>query len=202
MPSVNASIPRAMFLVSGTTFNFMKTSDFFQLGVDMALMANGRKPAELHKIAAVAHRMASPDAVPAKRMVIKSAHDVMTFCGDEFTAPSQHLAILSNMPGWSTHAEDVYNTVVKSCSLAETLEKRAFADTVEGVGSLAKTLGYAGIGAGAGLGTLYWLLARHANQGSADVESKKHQLAYYNRLNAELKDSMQRRYQYAPEAAA
>ena len=191
-----------MCLVRSAISKFMKTNDFFQLGADMALMANGRHPGDLHKIAAVAHRMASPDAAPAKRLVIKSAHDVMTICGGEFTAPAQHLKILHDLPGWSTHAQDVYETVVKSCALAETLEKRAFADTVEGVGSLAKGIGYAGIAGGAGLGALYWMLARHANQGDADVESKKHQLAYYNRLNAELKDSLQRKYQYAPEAAA
>src|ERR1019366_7801433 len=116
-------------------------NDAFQLGVDLALLSNGRLPGELTKIAAVAHRMEHEDAVPAKRLVIKSAHDVMTYCGSEFTAPAQHLKILADMPGWSAHAEDVYSTLVKAAALSECLEKHAFADTVEGAGSLAKTIG-------------------------------------------------------------
>lgn len=165
-------------------------------------MSHGRSPGELTKIAAVAHRMASPDAVPAKRLVVKSAHDVMCFCGDEFSAPAQHLKMIHELPGWSAHAEDVYGTVVKSCAVAECLEKHAFADAAEGIGSLAKGVGYTGVLGGAGLGALYWMLSRHASQGTADVESKKHQLAYYNQLNHELQESMRNKYPYNAEARA
>jgi len=145
--------------------------------------------------------MKREDSAPAKRLLLKSAHDIMVFCGDGHAAPARHLEILSELPGWSRHSEDVYLELVKACALSENLEKQAFAETVEGAGSLAKGLGYAGILGGAGLGSLYWLLSRHATQNEADVEAEKQKLNYYHHLNRELQDSLKRKYRYSNATA-
>jgi hypothetical protein len=168
----------------------------FNLGVALACVSNDMPVGQFTKCAAVAARMQQPDAVPAKRLVIKAAHDVMAFCGEANTAPAHHLRLVANLPGWSAHAEDVYSSVVKSCSIAAMMEKRAFNEAVEGMGSLAKGIGYAGLAAGGGLGSLYWLMSRHATQDEADIEAKKQQRDYYRQLNNELQASLRRKYRY------
>jgi hypothetical protein len=173
----------------------------FDLGVALGCVSNDVPLAAFTKLAAVADRMNQPDAASAKRLVIKAAHDVMTACGDGQSAPANHLAILHGTPGWSAHADEVYSTVVKSCAVVSLMEKRAFNDTIEGLGNVAKGIGYTGLMAGAGLGSLYWMLSRHASQDEADVEGKKQQLQYYKNLNHELNDSLRRKYRYTAAAA-
>jgi len=176
-------------------------NDAFNLGVALECTSRGVSVGSFPKMAGVARAMALPEAAEAKRLVVKTAHDLMALCGDGRTAPAYHLQLLIDTPGWSAHADDVYGTLVKACALCESLEKHAFADAVEGAGNLAKGIGYAGVLGGAGLGSLYWYLSRHATQDDADIEAKKQQVKYYHNLNRELKDSLQRRYQYGGAAA-
>jgi hypothetical protein len=172
-------------------------NEAFNLGVALACVSHNLPMTSFPKLAGVAAKMQSAEAIPAKRLLIKSAHDVMVLCGTGHTAPARHLEILADLPGWSTHAEDVYHDLVKACALSETLEKHAFNEAVEGAGNLAKGIGYAGVLGGAGLGSLYWMLSRHATQNEADVEAKKRQLQYYQHLNHELQDSLRRKYRYS-----
>ena len=175
--------------------------DAFQLGVNLALAARCLPFGSITKMAGVAATMQRPEAADAKRLVIKAAHDLMISCGDGYTAPARHLEILSSMPKWSSHAADVYSTIVQSCMAVQELEKRAFTDAIEGAGALAKGIGYAGVGGGMGLGALYWMLSRHATQDEADIAGKKHQLQYYRGLNKELQDSLRQKYRYEPPVA-
>lgn len=170
------------------------------MGVALECASRRIPLANFVKLAGVAERFDSPDAVPAKRLIIKAAHDLMICCGDEATAPAFHLQLLSEMPKWSSHAEDVCRTVVQTCATVQTLEKRAFEDVLSGAGALGRTIGYTGMAGGAGLGALYWMLSRHATQDEADIEGKKQQAQYYDRLNRDLQDSMRRKYRYSGDA--
>lgn len=174
-------------------------TDAFNLGVALECVSRELDPASFPKMAGVAETMHRPEAIPAKRLFIKAAHDLMSLCGDGHTAPANHLQILDETPGWSAHADDVYSTLVRACALSESLEKHAFSDVTEGAADLAKGIGYTGVLGGAGLGSLYWLLARHATQDAADIEAKKKQLEYYKNLNREMQDSLQRKYKYNSE---
>lgn len=171
-------------------------NEAFQFGIQLECISRGIDPSDFHKYAAVAEVMASKEAAPAKRLLLKAAHDLMVLCGDGTKAAAFHLQQVIELPGWSTHADDVYNTVVQACAANDCLEKHAFNDTVEGLGHVAKGLGYAGVLGGAGMGSLYWLLSRHATQDEKDNEARKQQLNYYNQLNRELQDSLARKYRY------
>ena len=147
-------------------------------------------------IQGMAKRANSPDNGPAGRALIKAAHDVMVACGYENTAPRMHLLLVAEQPAWNPHCQDVMNHVAGVLQVMAPMEKVAFSDVMSGIGTAARGVGYGSIGAGAGLGALYWLLSRHVTQDDADIEAKQQQADYYHSLSRELKDSMDRKYRY------
>lgn len=177
------------------------------LGFAIGAMLRGYSPSDANYIlgkAAVWDR----DGGPAGRLLIKAARDVMIATGRGQTAPAFHLHFLVKSAAWDTHAREVAQHIGQVLSVLKPHEKLAFSirDAI-GAGGLAGRGALLGSAAmGGGLGALYWLLSRHANQDSADIESMQQQVDYYDELGRELEDSMRRKYRYErgeqPEPAA
>jgi len=134
----------------------------------------------------------------AERLLVKAAYDLMVATGREFEAPTYHLRFVAKAAHWSDHCREIAGHVARTLKVLEPMQKQAFSLGDAGGAAMLglRGLGYGSLGLGAGLGSLYWLLSRHANQDDADIESMKHQVHYYNQLSKELNDSMRRKYRY------
>lgn len=181
----------------------MQFDDAKQLGAVMGCLEMDISPDELNAISGCA-QMWDRHGEPAQRLLLKAANDLLCSTGLVFTAPAFHIRTVLETP-WSVHSRELAEDVVRTSMAMEQLDKQASAipQLLETGGSALKGLGYTSLGAGAGLGSLYWMLSRHANQEDADNEAKKHQVEHYERLSRELQDSMRRKYRYTlpPEAA-
>ena len=140
----------------------------------------------------------SEAGAPAARLLVKAARDLMIATGRGGSAPAYHLHFISKSADWNLHCREVANHVASILKVMEdgvkegsTIRNLIGGGTVLGRGAL-----YGALGLGGGLGALYWLLSRHANQDSADMEAMNHQIKYYNQLSHELEDSMRRKYRY------
>jgi len=134
---------------------------------------------------------------PAGRLLLKAARDVLVATGAGQTAPAFHLHFLSKSADWNTHSKEVAAEVVRVLEIFEPHRKEAFVRDLTGAvgtGARGALLGSAALGGG--LGALYWMMSRHANQDSADIEAMQRQVEYYNELSRELQDSMRRKYRY------
>lgn len=147
-------------------------------------------------------KLASADGAAVERLLVKAAHACMFFSDMGHLAPAMHLKLVSDQSHWGPHCEEVATNVSRALSVLEPMHKQAFAEITEGIGAGTKGLGYASLGAGAGLGSLYWLLSRHANQEAANLEASKKQIEYYHQLSRELNHSMRRKYHYDPASQA
>jgi hypothetical protein len=144
-------------------------------GILMACAEAGVSPQSYETVAGMT-KCASADWAPAGRLVIKAAKDAMEATGYGRTAPCIHLRLLcKEAADWSTHHDDVFLHVIRTVKVLEPLCKQAFSDVMSGLGTAGRLGMYLPAGVGAGLGSLYWLLSRHANQDSADTESMAHQ---------------------------
>ena len=56
--------------------------------------------------------------------------------------------------------------------------------------ALLKQIATLGIGAGAGVGSLMWLMNRHTRQDEDDVEAMKAKINYYNNITKEIKNEL------------
>ncbi len=148
----------------------------------------------------LAVKMASTQAAPAGRLLVKAAHACLNFSKLGHTAPAMHLKLVSEQSDWGPHCVEVAAHVSRALSLYEPMHKRAFSGLSDGLGTLGRGVGYGSLGAGAGAGALFWLLSRHANQEAANLEATKNQVDYYHRLSHDLHDSMRRKYQYQDAA--
>lgn len=174
----------------------MSPRDF---GILMAC-AEHQVPAEqFPHITGMAVKMASAEAAPAQRLLVKAAHACLVFCKQAHTAPAFHLSLVAEQPVWNDHCREVAQQVSQTLQVLEPMHKQAFAEVSDGIGAAGRGALYGSVGAGAGVGALYWLLSRHANQEAEDIESKKNQVRYYHNLSRELNDGMRRKYHYDPQ---
>jgi hypothetical protein len=168
-----------------------------ELGVLIGAMEHGYSPDDFDYIksqAAVWDR----EGGPAGRLLIKAARDVMVATGRGQTAPAFHLHFLSKSADWNEHTKEVARDVAEILEIFDPMRKQAFKlPDVVGAGAAAGKGALLGsMALGGGLGSLYWLLSRHANQDSADIEAMQRQVNYYDELGRELEDSMRRKYRY------
>ena len=140
---------------------------------------------------------------PLGRQVAKAAYDMMAQCGRGNTAPANHLLLISKQAAWHPQYQEVITTILDAARAVADLQKQAHTkqavdsgDITGALGSLTKGLGYGSLAAGTGIGSLYWLLSRHASQDDADIESMKRRRDYYQQLTGEMEDSMRRKYRY------
>ena len=173
------------------------------LGIAIGLTEHGYNPRELDYIKA-ANEVWDKDGGPAGRLLLKYAHDVLVATGRGRGAPAFHLHFLTKSAAWDYHAKEMAAHVANVLEVLEPMRKQAMMVAHPfGVPALVETagmLGRAGVmgamGLGGGAGALYWLLSRHANQDTADMEAMKNQTDYYHQLSRELDDSMRRKYRY------
>lgn len=143
------------------------------------------------------------------RPILRVAANLLANTGHAKSAAYFHLKLLNEQP-WSKHASTVLEQVVDAIRATTQETKRAsvlgemltlggnFAGPgAAGLGLAGKSLLYGGVGAGAGLGSLYWLLNRHASEDDAENETKQHQVDYYQRLAREVEETMRRNNDYA-----
>lgn len=173
--------------------------DARNIGTLLGCVEMGIAPSELAICSGLA-RAWDQNGEPAQRLIVKSAHDLMVVTGHGHTAPAIHLRLVVESPEWSPHSREVAEHVVHTLMANDQLEKMASGvpSVISGGGDILKALGYGSLGVGAGLGGLYYLLSRHANQEEADTEAKKHQVDHYDRLARELNESLRRKYRYTP----
>lgn len=146
----------------------------------------------------MAEAMDGEKSASAGRVLVKAAHDLMLATGRQYEAPTFHLRLVIKSAHWNQHCQDIADHVTRVLKLLEPMQKQAFGagDATALLGGGARGALYGSMGLGGGLGALYWLLSRHANQDESDAESMQHQLHYYNSLSRELSDSMRRKYDY------
>jgi len=139
------------------------------------------------------------DGEPVRRMVLKAAADCMHAFGAPGHPATWHAHFAAKSAVWTQHHAGLYDTVVRTCRLHDGLHKQAFADAAAAAGLAGKGIGYGALLGGAGLGSLYWLLSRHASQDAAEVEAMKQQEEYYRRLGHQLQGSLANEYRYDRE---
>lgn len=144
----------------------------------------------------------SADGEPVQRLVLKAASDCMRRFGAPGHPATWHAHFAAKSAVWTPHHRSIYDTVVRTCRMFDGLHKQAFADAASAVGLAGKGIGYGALLGGAGLGSLYWLLSRHASQDAAEVEAMKQQEEYYRRLGHQLQGSLDNEYRYDREREA
>jgi len=168
-----------------------------ELGILIGAMERGYNPADMDYIKAQAE-VWDREGGPAGRLLIKAARDVMVATGRGHTAPAFHLHFLSKSADWNEHAKEVALNVAQILEIFDPMRKQAF--NLRDVGSAGLAAGKGALlgsmALGGGLGALYWMLSRHANQDTADIEAMQRQVDYYDELGRELEDSMRRKYRY------
>ena len=169
-----------------------------KLGKYIGFVEMGISPAYENFCEGVSDLWDSEEGAPAARLMIKGARDLLIATGRGQTAPAFHLHFISKSADWNTHCREVADHVASVFKFMDdfTKEGSAVRDLLGGGTFLGRGAMYGAMGLGGGLGALYWLLSRHANQDSADMEAKEHQIKYYNQLSRELEDSMRRKYRY------
>ena len=167
-------------------------------GKYIACVEAGIAPHVLPQMEGAAAVLQGEKMASAGRLIAKAAYDVMQVCGRGNEAPAFHLRFIAKSADWNTHYQEVVDHVVRTLKVLEPLQKQAsiVPDVVSGLGLAGRTALYGSLGAGAGLGSLYWLLSRHANQDDSDIEAMNRQVHYYDQLSKELSDSMKRKYHY------
>lgn len=158
----------------------------------------GVMPESFHIVEGIASGMDGAKSASAGRLVVKAARDVLVATGRGYSAPSFHLYFVAKSADWNRHCQDVTDHVVRVLKVLEPMQKQAFTvpDAIGAAGLAGRGALYTSLGLGGGLGTLYWLLNRHATQDDSDAESMKHQIHYYHQLSNELDDSLRRKYHY------
>jgi hypothetical protein len=168
-----------------------------QVGLLLGCSEAGVAPDSLPYLEGFATKLASSDhASVIGRRLADLGYQALCRSGREFTAPAFHLRMVKEAKDWSPHHQEVVDDVTRTVMALEPLKKMAFSDAMSGAGLALKGIGYGSLGLGAGAGALYWLLSRHANQDSADLEAMQKQVEYYNELGRELEESMRRKYRY------
>jgi hypothetical protein len=171
-------------------------NDIEKLGAFAACVEHGISPACIPEMEGAFDKLASEEAAPLGRLLIQGAYAAMVVAGFGDTAPAFHLKMAAEDPVWTEHSQELSEHVSETLDVLAPLEKRAFDDLLEGLGTGARTLGYGAVGAGAGLGSLLWLLNRHGKEEDAQQESTKRQINYYHNLARELHESLRRKYGY------
>ena len=165
----------------------------------MGAAESGIAPGSISFLQGVSAKVASSESAPVLgRSIAKLGHDILASSGRKHSAPAAHLRLVSMTKNadWNAGHQDAVDHVIRTLRVLEPLKKQAFSDALGAAGLAARGVGYGSVGLGAGLGALYFLLSRHSNQDSADLESMQRQIDYYNELGKELDDSMRRRYRY------
>ncbi len=167
-------------------------------GILLGCAEMGVAPESFSVLEGIAETMDKSASSSAERLLVKAAYDLMVDKGYEFAAPTYHLRFVAKSAYWNDHCREIANHIVRTLRVLEPMQKQALSLSDAGGAAMLglRGLGYGSLGLGAGLGSLYWLLSRHANQDDADIESMKHQVHYYNQLSKELNDSMRRKYRY------
>ncbi len=174
-----------------------------EFGVLLGCAEMGVAPKDFPFVDGLAQALTGEESGKVGRVLVKAARDIMCATGHGNEAPSFHLHFVYKSADWNTHCQDVADHVAQVLTLLKPLEKKAsnLVGNLEGaVGLGVKGVGYGALGAGGLLGSLYWLLSRHATQDESDAASMQHQVDYYNNLSRELSDSMKRKYQYDQES--
>lgn len=167
------------------------------LGLLLGAVESGMTPAALSFCHGQNQKLARDTTGKIGRVLVREAHAVMQATKFANSAPSFHLKFVADSKDWTSHHQEVADDVTRVFALLRPMKKKAFMpDAVAGAGLAARGLAGASLGTGAGLGALYWLLSRHSNQDSADLESMQHQIDYYNDLGKELDHSMRRKHRY------
>jgi hypothetical protein len=169
-----------------------------EFGILLGCAEMGVMPESFHVVEGIADAMSGEKSASAGRLIVKAARDVMVATGRGYSAPAFHLYFILKSADWNTHCQEVTNHIVRTLKVLEPMHKQALTipDALGAAGLAGRGALYSSLGLGGGLGTLYWLLNRHANQDDADVESMKHQIHYYHQLSNELDDSLRRKYHY------
>jgi hypothetical protein len=174
-----------------------------EFGVLLGCAEMGVAPKDFPFVDGLAQALTGEESEKVGRLLVKAARDVMCATGHGKEAPSFHLHFVYKSADWNTHCQEVADHVAQVLTVLHPLEKKASSmagNLAAGAGLGLKGVGYGALGAGGGLGALYWLLSRHATQDDADSASMQHQIDYYNNLSRELSDSMKRKYQYDQES--
>ena len=167
-----------------------------KLGAFTACIEAGISPDFAPQAEGAFEKLSSEEAAPIGRLLLQGAIAAMDVSGFGATLPALHLKLAAFDPVWTEHSQDLADHVSTVLEILEPMEKKAFGDVTEGLGLGVRTLGYGAVGAGGALGSLLWLLNRHAQEENADQESTKKQINYYHNLSKELHESLQRKYGY------
>lgn len=171
--------------------------DPYKLGKCIGFLEMGAGPRIEGFCTGVSDAWDSEEGGPMARLLVKAARDLLVATGRGQTAPAYHLHLITKTASWHSHCRDVADHVAKVMKATWDFTKQASLKDIVGGGTfLGRGALYSAMGLGGGLGALYWLLSRHANQDASDMEAMRHQIKYYNQLSSELEDSMRRKYRY------
>lgn len=158
---------------------------------------------EFHKGAA---EVVDSDAYAASgRMTAQALYNVMCLGGRGYTAPAQHLKLLSKQAAWHPQFTETITHVlgdlvpyerdmVKSASIGALIRAGKGMLGIGGVGLKTLLLGSAGIGGAAG--ALHWGINRDIREDNAELEAMKSRIAEYDRLASQLEESLRHKYRY------
>ncbi len=145
-------------------------------GVMLGCVEMGVPPKGFAFVEGLAEAMTGEKSASAGRVLVKAARDLMCATGYGHTAPSFHLHFVYKSADWNEHCQDVADHVTRTLKVLEPMQKQAFGvgDAMAAGGLAGRGALYGSMGLGSGLGALYWLLSRHANQDDSDIESMQH----------------------------
>jgi hypothetical protein len=165
----------------------------FRYGAALGAAMLGVSPEELVARDAASGVMGSTEAAPFKRELCKMAAAAYTFDG----APRHPVAILyrslSSNPAWSSGYDRFSDTVCRA--LAKTAGLLPMASGAAAMhdklgGGVFKTLTATGALGGASLGSLLFLLSRHAREMSHENQEMLEKARVYKQLRREIEEDM------------
>lgn len=168
----------------------MNSNPYFQFGARVGAATLGIDSAGLSRMLGAEKVMSSPEAEPFNRELCKIAAAAFEADSAAHTPAGilfQNLAKVDTWhPGYNRFTDCVKRAMAKQAMLPAVVAANEL-----GGNSLLKTLVAAGVIGGAGVGSLGFLLSRHANQTSAENAALLEKVRAYRQLRRDIEEDMQ-----------
>jgi hypothetical protein len=168
----------------------MNNDPFFQFGARVGAAMLGIDHSGLNHMLGSEKVMASAEAAPFNRELCKIAAAALAVDGDNHTPAAILFNNLSQVEEWHPGYNRFSDCVKRAMAKQAMLPAVVAANELGGKGLL-KTLVATGVIGGAGIGSLGFLLSRHANQTSAENAGLLEKVRAYRQLKRDIEEDMQ-----------
>lgn len=168
----------------------MNNNPFFQFGARIGAATLGIDRSGLNRMLGVEKVMSSSEAAPFNRQLCKIAAAAFEVDGANHTPAAILFNNLSEAEEWHP-GYDRFSDCVKRAMAKQALLPAVMAANELGGNGLLKTLVATGVIGGAGIGSLGFLLSRHANQTSAENAGLLEKVRAYRQLKRDIEEDMQ-----------